>query len=170
MDTHPTDAETNDSQHDFDRAVEAYRRALEPFLAGDPRPATEFFSRRDDVTLANPLGPVRLGPAEVDKAIAEAAAQVRDGNVRSIEEVSRYSTSDLGYVVQLERAEARVGDSDDMVPLSLRVTMIFRREGDAWKVAHRHADPIMTSRPITTVIEDVERPHAPGWLDLGLPS
>ena len=153
MSTHPTEAAANDPQSGFDRAVEGYRRALESFVAGEPRPAIEFFSRRDDVTLANPLGPVRRGPAEVDKVIAEAAAQLRDGVIRDFEEVSRYCTSDLGYVVQLERTQARVGERDDMVPFTLRVTMIFRREGDAWKVAHRHADPIMTARPITSIIE-----------------
>ena len=154
MDTQPIDAETNDTQSGLDRAVEAYRRALEPFVAGDPRPATEFFSRRDDVTLANPLGPVRRGPSEVDRAIAEAAAQLRDGAIRGFEELSRFSTSDLGYVVQLERTQARVGESDEMLPFTLRATMIFRREGDAWKVVHRHADPITTARLITSVIED----------------
>jgi ketosteroid isomerase-like protein len=141
------------SQSDFDGAVEAYRQALNAFLKGDPKPVTEFFSRRDDVTLANPLGPPRLGPAEVDKAIEEAAANFKDGSVRRFEEVSRYSTPDLGYVVQLERSEAQLVGSEDTTPISLRVTMIFRREGDAWKVAHRHADPITSARPITTVVE-----------------
>ena len=141
------------SQSDFDGAVEAYRQALDAFLKGDPKPATAFFSRRDDVTLANPFGLPRLGPAEVDKAIEAAAANFQDGSVRHIEEVSRYSTPDLGYVVQLERAEARLSGSEDMTPIALRVTMIFRREGDTWKVAHRHADPITTARPISTVIE-----------------
>ena len=153
MDPHSTDVETNDAQSGFDRAVEGYRRALESFVAGDPQPVTEFFSRRDDVTLANPLGPVRRGPAEVDKAIADAAAQLRDGVTRGFEEVSRCISSDLGYVVQLERTQARLGERDDMVSFALRVTMIFRREGDAWKVVHRHADPITTARPITSVIE-----------------
>ena len=72
--------------------------------------------------------------------------------------MSRYGTPDLGYVVQLERTRARLPDSDDSIPFALRVTMIFRREGASWKVAHRHADPIMTSRPVSTVIEDRAEP------------
>jgi hypothetical protein len=55
---------------DFDGAVEAYREALVPYLRGDPTLVTEFFSRSDDVTLANPLGPPRRGAVEVDNAIA----------------------------------------------------------------------------------------------------
>ena len=136
----------------FDGAVEAYRHALDSFVKGDPKPCTDFFSRRDDVTLANPLGPPRIGPADVDAAIAEAAATLRDGVVRGCEEVSRYSTADLGYVVQIERTEARLPGSEDIASFALRVTMIFRREGDTWKVAHRHADPITTARSVSTVL------------------
>ena len=139
------------SQRNFDDAVEAYRQALRPYVKGNPGPVTAFFSRRDDVTLANPLGPPRRGPAEVDKAGAEPAAQLGDGSIRGFEEVSRYSTPDLGYVVQLERAQARLAGSENMSPIALRVTMIFRREGDTWRIVHRHADPITTPRPITTI-------------------
>jgi ketosteroid isomerase-like protein len=140
------------SQSDFDGLVEAYRTALDAFFNGDPEPVEELFSQRDDVTLANPLGPPRLGRAEVEKAVEEAAANFKGGSVR-FEEVSRYTTPDLGYIVQLERSEAKLAGSEDMTPISLRVTMIFRREGDTWKVAHRHADPITTARPISTTIE-----------------
>ena len=79
------------AQSDFDHAVERYRQALHDYVAGDPGPVTEFFSRREDVTLANPLGPPRIRPAEVDQAIVEGAAYLRDGSVRGFEEVSRYS-------------------------------------------------------------------------------
>ena len=51
------------SQSDFDGAVEAYRQALDAFLKGDPKPVTAFFSRRDDVTLADLAGAIETLPA-----------------------------------------------------------------------------------------------------------
>jgi ketosteroid isomerase-like protein len=145
-------------QSDFDSAVEGYRQALHAYMTGDPKPALEFFSRRDDVTLANPLGPPRRGPAGVAQAAAEGAAQISEGSLRGFEEVSRYSTSDLGYVVEIERAQARLAGSGNISPIALRVTMILRREGDTWRVVHRHADPITSARPISTVVEPQELP------------
>ena len=140
------------SHSDFDGVVNAYRQALGVFVKGDSAAVMGLFSRRDDVTLANPLGPPRRGWAEVQKAIGEAAANFTAGSVR-FEEVSRYTTPDLGYVVQLERCEVTLAGSAETVPSSLRVTMIFRREDDTWRVAHRHADPITTPRPISTIVD-----------------
>ena len=148
----PDSSEQSTPLSGFDGAVEAFRHALDSFVKGDPKPCADFFSRRDDVTLANPLGPPRIGPADVDAAIAEAAATLRDGVVRGCEEVSRYSTADVGYVVQIERTDARLPGREDIAALALRVTMIFRREGDTWKVAHRHADPITTARSVSTAV------------------
>ena len=141
------------AERDFDGAIEGFRQALSAYMTGDPRAVIGWFSRSDDVTLANPLGPPRRGPTEVDAAIAEGASYVSEGSVRGFEEVSRYSTPDMGYVVQLERTQAKMRGGDDMVPIALRVTMIFRREGDTWKIAHRHADPITTARQVETVRE-----------------
>jgi ketosteroid isomerase-like protein len=148
-----TGEKASGSPSDFDGAVEAFRQALVPYYKGDPKPVTNLFSRSDDVTLANPLGPPRRGPAEVDKATADGAAQLSDGSVRGFEEVSRYSTPDLGYVVQIERGQARLAGSETISPTALRVTMIFRRERDTWRVVHRHADTVITSRPISATIE-----------------
>ncbi len=140
------------SERDFDAAIEAHREALRSFVRGDPKDALSQYSQRDDVTLANPLGPPRRGSSEVRRAAEDAAANFQSGSVE-FEEVSRYATPDLGYVVQLERSEVRMAGSEDVRPISLRVTMVFRREEGGWKVAHRHADPITSARPITTAFE-----------------
>jgi len=140
------------SQNTFDSAVESYQAALDAFLKGDPKPVQEHFSQSDDVTLANPLGPPRRGRAEVEKAIAQAAANFEDGRMQ-FDEISRFHTDDLGYAVWLERGAVRLVGREAMAPSSLRVTMIFRREGNTWKVVHRHADPITTDRPISTVLD-----------------
>jgi ketosteroid isomerase-like protein len=140
------------SQHDFDTVIEAYRKALHEFVKGDAEAVLQLFSDRDDVTLANPLGPPRRGRREVEKATREAVATLSSGTVR-FEEVSRYASADLGYLVELERVEAQLVGGEDMVRISLRVTSIFRREGAVWKVSHRHADPITTDRPVSTILE-----------------
>jgi hypothetical protein len=46
-----------------------------------------------------------------------------------------------------------VSGSEDLTPFALRVTMIFRREGDVRNVAHRHADAITTARAFSAVID-----------------
>ena len=57
-----------------------------------------------------------------------------------------------GYV-QIERTEARLAGGENLTRCALRATLIFRREEDTWKLAHRHADPILSSRPIATLIQ-----------------
>jgi ketosteroid isomerase-like protein len=117
-----------------------------------------FFSDRDDVTLANPLEPPRRGPAEVGEAARRAAANFQVGGplhfeeVSSrFEEVSRFATSELGYVLPIERHEGRVA-GDDTVVTVLRATLVSRCEDGVWKIAHRHADPITSTRPPTTIL------------------
>lgn len=137
----------------FDAIVEEFNRAQEAFLTGDAAAVMSLHSRRDDATLSNPLEPPRQGWAEIEEAIERAAATVRDGQIIGYDEVSRYVTPDLGYIVRIERTEAKVGGSEDLSPIALRVTIIFRREDDGWKLAHRHADPITTARPADSMIQ-----------------
>ncbi len=140
------------SETDFDATVETYREALNAICTGDPAPVLELFSRRDDVTLANPLGPPRRGRTDVEAATKDAASHFRGGSCR-FEEVSRYTTADLGYILHVERAEVQLGASDEMARISLRVTTIFRREEGAWRIVHRHADPITTPRDVSSILE-----------------
>ena len=138
----------------FDDALNAFHMALSDYLNGDPGPALAMFSRHDDVTLCNPVGPPFRGREDVERAGAEPSSHFTDGKVAGFDEVSRFVTADLGYVVRIERGQAHIDGSPEPVPYSLRVTMIFRREGEAWKITHRHADPITTPRPLGSAMEE----------------
>src|SRR5918994_6118459 len=130
------------AEDDVDQLIEQFQQALDEFLKGDPEPAKRFFSHREDVTLANPFGPPVRGWDEVAKVSDRTASQVRDGELVSVEIVEKLVTSELAYVVEIERVKAKIGGSEDITPFALRVTMIFRPEEGTWKIVHRHADPI----------------------------
>jgi ketosteroid isomerase-like protein len=141
------------SPFDFDEVVEHYQRALGEFVKGNPEPNKTVFSHREDVTLANPLGPAVRGWEQVAATMERAASQVREGEITGFEIVSRYVAADLAYLVWVERSKAKLGARQEIVPFDLRVTTIFRPEDGTWKVVHRHADPITTARPIESVIQ-----------------
>ena len=123
------------------------------FVKGNPEPVKKLWSRREDVTLANPYGPPVRGWEQVAKTIEYAASLRRDGEFVGSEIVARYVTPELAYVVQIERVKAKVGRSEDIAPIATRATMIFRPEDGTWKMVHRHADSITTAQPTESVIQ-----------------
>ena len=139
---------------DLDEVIEQYNLALGEFVKGNPEPVKQMFSHQEDVTLANPLGPPVRGWEQVAATIDRAASNFRDGEFTGFENVVKYVTPDLAYIVEIERTKAKVGGREDVAPSALRVTMIFRPEEGTWKVVHRHADPITTPQPAESLIQE----------------
>src|ERR671920_311889 len=140
---------------DVDELIEQYHRVQREFLRGNPETVKNLFPRREDVSLANPYGPPVRGWNKVAKTIEHASSLRSDGEFVGWEIVAKYVTAELAYVVQIERAEAKIGAREDITPLAVRATMIFRPEEDGeWKIVHRHADPIITAQPAESVIQE----------------
>jgi len=71
---------------DLDEVLEQWQLAVDEFQKGNPKPTQELFSHREDVTLANPLGPAapEIGPVahgweQVARTQEHAASQFTDG-------------------------------------------------------------------------------------------
>jgi ketosteroid isomerase-like protein len=121
----------------FMRRLEA---AEEEFARGRPADFKGLWSHTDDVTLSGGLGgAIELGWAKVSERLDWASSNYEDG-VRSRQEFSGLVDADFAYLVQKEIIDARIGGRPEWTKQELRVTMVFRRRGDGWRIVHRHAD------------------------------
>lgn len=132
--------------------IEADHVALHAMMRGDPEPKKQLYSHADDATLANPLGPPARGWAAISSRLDQAASALRDGQHMFFERISDVTTEDLAYIIDVEHYHGvrvgTVGPTD----FALRVTTVFRREADGWRIVHRHADAITTERPHESVL------------------
>ena len=136
----------------FDAAVEAARQAQGSMVNGDSGPSTALWSRSDDVVLANPLGPPIVGFPLVAAETARVASMFVGGESPEspeFDEITRWASDDLGYVVAIEHVQVQRVGSGDLVPMDLRVTTVFRREDDGWRLCLRHADRVTALRQPT---------------------
>ena len=141
------------SASDLEQFIQRYQEALGGIIQGDADPMKRIYSEREEVTLANPLGPPARGRVQVEQAMERAASNFRDGEELRFERLAERATEDLAYIFEIERLRMRIAGSDELTPVALRVTSVFRREQDGWRLEHRHADPIMSPRPAESIIE-----------------
>jgi ketosteroid isomerase-like protein len=137
----------------FRVAVEQTQRAVAALLGGDPEPEKALWSRRDDITLANPAGGFRRGWHDVEVGLDLAASGFAGGRTCTFEEVSVVAGTDMAYVFELERFESDRRPDGGVVAGALRVVMIFRLEDGDWKLVHRQADTL-TELPPQDAVED----------------
>ncbi len=129
------------------QVLDQYHAGLDPFARGDPMPIKEIYSHGDDVTLANPFGPIACGWKQVSEALDFASSRFRDGEVTGYETIAEYESAELATILEIEHWKAKVSGREDVTPWDLRVTNTFRLEDGDWKLVHRHADPLTTFNP-----------------------
>ena len=140
------------SQQPLEEFLRAYHEGMDLFMRGSCEGVKPLFSRAVDVTLGNPFGPVAKGWERVADAMEHAAQNYREGRATGFDNISTVVTTELAYLVEIERLSAKVGGRPDVSDLALRVTTILRREQGDWKIVHRHADPITSTRPPESVL------------------
>jgi ketosteroid isomerase-like protein len=132
--------------------IRRYHEAAADFIRGEPEPYKALFSQRDEVTLANPFGPVRHGWQQAAGAMTRAATYWHDGVILGFDRIATWVTDDLACIVEVERFEGRMGGREDLTPVTLRTTSVFRTEDGVWRIVHRHADSITSDRTAESVV------------------
>src|SRR5213593_1972316 len=129
-------------EDDLRATLDRTKAALGRLLHGEAGPLLELWSHADDVTVMGAFGSDEMGWDRVRQNTEFAASRFLGGKLGAVEEMAVGISGDLAFAVWIERAEVRVEGRDERGSLVVRATHVFRREGGARKLIHRHGDPI----------------------------
>ena len=122
--------------------------AADAFIRGDTDRYLELVHHAPGFTLFRPYG----GPATRSQSrapvVRESAGYFQHGQA-TLENVETHAWDDTVVIAMVERQHGEVGGTPDQ-DWSLRVTHVYRRDGDRWLLVHRHADALV--RPIDLAV------------------
>jgi ketosteroid isomerase-like protein len=123
----------------LDAALPPQLRAERAIHNGDVTPRLSTWSHQDPVTVFGAGVPCRSGWPDVRAVFEWVANSFVACDDYDFELVAADADGDLAYTVGVERYRATTA-AGDRVENALRVTHVYRREGDGWKIVHRHGD------------------------------
>jgi len=113
---------------------------------GQPAAFKALWSHADDVTLSGGFGgTIEKGWDQISRRLDWVGAQFSKGT-NTIERIVANANGNLGYVVQIEHIRFHVPGQVKESTRDYRVTMLFRRESEGWRIIHRQADSQMAKQ------------------------
>jgi ketosteroid isomerase-like protein len=95
----------------------------------------------DDFTLMSPFGGTPTRGSDMTSERWEATGRFFRNGTFEQELVQSYASADMVVLAVIERAHVEVGGLPAQ-DWALRATLVYRREGSEWRLAHRHADAL----------------------------
>jgi ketosteroid isomerase-like protein len=135
----------SDDLRDFEQFMQQREKAARAYVSGDPEPLDRIATRDFPATFFSPRGDFVQGTNEVSATYKADAAAFDSGSESAFQILDMAASDGIAYWVGFQRASVHMKGKAERVPFNLRVTELFRREGDEWKLVHRHADPLKSA-------------------------
>jgi len=132
--------------HDFAQFMKRREVASQAFVNGNIEPLDRISTHVSPATIFGPRGDCVEGATKVNAANASGAKHFMPGSKSAFEVLQIGADAGIAYWVGIQRSIVQMQGKAEAVPMDLRVTEVFRREHDEWKLIHRHADTL-TSEP-----------------------
>jgi Domain of unknown function (DUF4440) len=129
---------------DISALIDRAAKANDAFMNGDPARSFALNPHAPDFSIMTPFGGFTTGGFNPAPDRIEAMARTFTSARTGFEVVATYGTDDMVVIAAVERQHGEVGGLPAQ-DWSLRVTLVYRRDGDGWQLAHRHADPLVGS-------------------------
>jgi len=128
--------------HDFEDFMKRREDASRAFVNGDAKPLDKIATHTSPATIFGPKGDFVEGADQVNAANERGAKFFETGSESDFEILQMSANAGLAYWAGIQRATVRMHGKKEAIPMDLRVTEVFRRECDEWKLIHRHADAL----------------------------
>jgi ketosteroid isomerase-like protein len=126
----------------IDTLIKLSEESNATLMRGDIEKYRALISLTDDFTLMAPFGGKPTHRADLTDERMNAMGRFFKNGTLKQEVIAAYGSTDMVVLALIERAHVEVGGLPPQ-PWALRVTLVYRREQDAWRLAHRHADPLV---------------------------
>ncbi|MTH80176.1 YybH family protein [Paracoccus aestuariivivens] len=121
--------------------VQRSQEANAALLRSDVDRYRELITLAEDFTLMSPFGGRPSRGTEITDETWDAMRRFfRNGTLRQ-EVVQAYGSAEMVVLAVIEHGHGEVGSLPGQ-DWPLRVTLVYRRKGADWHLAHRHADPL----------------------------
>ncbi len=116
------------------------------FMNGDMARWLALTPHAQDFSLVSPFGAWTVGGFDPSPERLAAMGEYFASATTSLEVIATHASADMIVLAVVERQHGVVGGLPPQ-DWSLRVTLVYRRDGTDWLLVHRHADPLV--HPIT---------------------
>jgi ketosteroid isomerase-like protein len=129
------------------KLIELSRESNAALMRGDAAHYGALVRHAEDFTLMSPFGGKPSHGAPNSARMQEIGKFFKNGSFEQ-EVVHSYASPDMIVLAIIERTRVEAGGLPAQ-DWALRVTLVYRREGSEWRLAHRHADPLVDSISLT---------------------
>lgn len=131
------------ASQEFEAMVARVDAAQRELQNGRPEAFKALWSHANDITLSGGFGgTVEKGWEAISRRLDWVGTQFSKGT-NTIERIVAKADGTLGYVVQIEHIRFHVPGQEKESTRDYRVTMLFQREPEGWRIIHRQADSQM---------------------------
>lgn len=138
----PWEVPVQEHLDDFQQFMKQRDEVARAYVQGNAAPLDEIVTHEFHATFFGPQGGYDRGSEEVADAYRRGAKAFEPGSNTKLELLQIAAGPEIAYWVGIQRAQMQIRGKKELVPIALRITELFRREGESWKLVHRHADAL----------------------------
>lgn len=123
----------------FDDFMKRRAHAAAKYVTGDSTEVEALSTTTGQATFFDPGGGFTEGVTAVHDAFRMGAQSFGRKSTSTLEVKDEGASDDLAFWTGFQDANVELVDSGRIMPMKIRVTEIFRRVDDEWRMVHRHA-------------------------------